>query len=399
MAYEELFGLDASDVSEANFATVFGNLLEGVFLGSNNECRVDVSAPAAMTVEVSTGVFITGGVFGRVSAQETLIIGVAPGAGNERIDRVVLRRDQATNTLTLAILPGIPAGIGAAVPLPLTRNGIYEISLAQVYVGPVVVAINPEDITDERGEPAICGYVSGKAYEQVVRGHVEGNRQWGAWSGYGDAALMTLEQLYAQSMVVDNASVSQVDADGVALRQDTSAVLNNSAYILGGYNTVGPVAAPCHARRYWSVWECKFKLAQTTLERLFVGLHSSFDPAVVLVDAPAGDYAGVQFSTSRPDTTFQFTYQVNAGVQQVLDTGIAVDTNAHIFRVTCRDDETYMLLELLDTDRNIEASIWITGVTLPTLGTNLYPWSGIRTLAAAVKSLAQYYANGVNRKT
>ena len=177
MAYEELFGLDASTVSEANFATVFGNLLEGVFLGISTECRVDASAPAAMTVEVSTGTFITGGVFGRVSATETLVIGAAPGAGNERIDRVVLRRDTGTDTLTLVILAGVPAGIGAAVPTALTRAAIYEISLAQVYVGPVVVAINAEDITDERGEPALCGYVSGKAYEQVARDHVEGNRQ------------------------------------------------------------------------------------------------------------------------------------------------------------------------------------------------------------------------------
>ncbi len=399
MPYEELFGLDASVVSEANFATVFGNLLEGVFLGISDECRVDASAPAAMTVEVGTGTFITGGVFGRVSAAETLVIGAAPGAGNERIDRVVLRRDQATNTLTLVILPGVPAVVGAAIPTALTRNGIYETSLARVYVGPVVVAINAEDITDERGEPAICGYVSGKAYEQVDRNHVEGNRQWGAWSGYGSQVLVALAQLYAQSMIIDNASIRVRDADGIGLRQDTQAVLNDSAYILGAYNTVGPVAAPCHARRYWTVWECKFKLAATTLERLFVGLHSSFDPAVVLVDAPVGDYAALQYSTSRADTNFQFTHQVNAGVQQVLDTGIVVDTAAHIFRIVCRADETWMLLELLDTNRNIEASAWIAGATLPTLATNLYPWSGIRTLVAGAKSLTQYYAKGVNRKT
>lgn len=395
MAYAELFGLDASAVSETNFAAVFGNLLEGVFLGIANECRVDASTPAAMAVEVGTGTFITGGVFGRVTAQETLIIGVAPAAPNSRIDRIVLRRDQATNVLSLAVLAGTPGNPPAAPAL--TRNGIYEISLAQVYVGSGVVVINPEDITDERGEDAFCGYVSGKAFEQIDRSFVQGNRQWGAWSAYDHATAIALEQLYAQSMVVDNASAVQIDADGVALRQDTLNALNDDAYILGAYNTVGPVAAPCHARRYWSVWECKFKLAQTTAERLFVGLHDSFDPAVVLsADNPAGHYAGLQFSTARPDTNFMFTHKDNA-VQRVLDTHIPVDTAAHIVRVIFFPDELYIAIQLLDTNRNIEASIW-TGLNLPALATNLYPWSGIRTLANAVKSLGQYYAHGVNRK-
>lgn len=395
MVYEELFGLDTSAVSEANFASVFGNLLEGVFLGVDNECRVYADG-AALVVEVMTGTFITGGVFGRVTAQETLVIGVAPAAPDKRIDRIVLRRDQATNALTLVVLPGTP-GNPPAGPTALTRNGTYEISLAQVYVGSGVVVINPEDVTDERGEAAVCGYVSGNAFEQISRNFVQGNRQWGAWSAYGHATALALEQLYAQSMVVDAASAVQVDADGVALVQDTSGAANNDAYVLGAYNAAGPVLAPCHARRYWSVWECKFKLDQIVTERVFVGLGSSPDPTVVLAsDDPVGDYAGLQFSTARPDTNFQFVVKDNA-VQVVHDSGIAVDTAAHIVRVVFRPDETWGGIFLLDTNRNVEASIW-TNLRLPTLATNLYPWSGVRALAAAVKSIGQYYAHGVNRK-
>jgi len=393
MAYEQLFGLDASTVSEANFESVFGELLEGVFLGIANECRV-YETGAALSVEVMTGTFITGGAFGRVTAQETLAIGVAPAAPNSRIDRIVLRRDNATNAITLAVLAGTPGAPGL-VPA-LTRDGVYEISLAQVYVGSDVVVINPEDITDERGEAAICGYVSGKASEQIDRDFIQGNRQWGAWSGYGSATLLALEQLYAQSMIVDNASAVVSDADGVGLQQDTSGVLNNNAYILGAYNTVGPVAAPCHARRYWTVWECKFKLLQEDDQRVFIGLHSSFDPAVVLAaDDPAGDYAGLQFSTVR-DTNFQFVTKNNVA-QELWDSGVPIDTDAHILRIVFRPDETWVAMFLYDTDRNIEASIW-TDSFLPTLATNLYPWSGVRTLAAAVKSIVQYYAEGVNRK-
>ena len=120
MTVIQLFGHTGSNVSEANFELVFGGLLEGVMGGLDNECRVIQSAVAAMTVEVMTGTFVTGGVFARVSAQEVLVIPVADGV-NPRIDRVVCRRDNATDTVTVYILAGTPAA--NPVPTALTRAG------------------------------------------------------------------------------------------------------------------------------------------------------------------------------------------------------------------------------------------------------------------------------------
>lgn len=166
MTIAQLFGHDDSVVDEANFETVFGGLHEGVFSDIDNECAVVESAIPAMTVEVQTGTFITGGVFAQVSAQEVLVVTVAD-AVNPRIDRVICRRNNATDTVTVVMLDGVAAG--APTPPALTRAGdIYEISLAQVFVAALAVVINTADITDERFNVAVCGFCSGNRAARVT---------------------------------------------------------------------------------------------------------------------------------------------------------------------------------------------------------------------------------------
>ena len=407
MAYAQLFGLDASAVTENNFETVFGNLLEGVFLGIDNECRVYASAVPGASVEVNTGVFITGGVFGRVSVAETVAVPAAAG-GNVRCDRIVLRRDNTTDTLALARLAGAEiAAPGPPVCPALTRaGGIYEISLARVYVDAAGV-VSENDVTDERGEPTLCGYVSGKAYEQVARGQVEGNRQQGGWSGYGHATQVAFQGLYLTGnpagQCIDNASAALQDADGVALTQTTLNVAGNYAYTVGA-DDPGVINAPCHCRDYWSVFECKFKPSVAANLRLFVGLSDQVLVANIIgVDDPGGSYAGLQFchgAGTRGDTNFQWVHENAGGGQVLVDSNYApVAGTAYIFRLTFRSDGAYAHFELLDTNRNVLASYWTNAATLPPVATRMLPWSGIETRAAAAISISQYYANGVNRNT
>lgn len=165
MTVVQLIGHDASNVSEANWESVFGGMFEGVFSGVDNECEVIASAPAAMTVEARTGTLVSGGVFGRITAQDVLTI-AASDPVNDRIDRIVARRTNATNTFELAVLTGTPAG--SPVPDALTRaGGVYEISLAQVLVQATVVQINTADITDERSDYSVCGYALGSGSIQT----------------------------------------------------------------------------------------------------------------------------------------------------------------------------------------------------------------------------------------
>lgn len=165
---EQLFGHDLSYFSEDHVEKVFGTLHEGPLEGVANECEVVASAPPAMTIEVRTGTFVTGGCFARVSAQlPVLVIGAADPI-NPRIDRIVCRRDNATNQVTVYVLAGVAAGVPVA-PVLTRVGGVWEISLAQVYVGAAVVVINAADITDERPDYSVCGYALGKATVLVER--------------------------------------------------------------------------------------------------------------------------------------------------------------------------------------------------------------------------------------
>lgn len=80
-----------------------------------------------------------------------------------RIDRVVLRLDPSVSSRNITI--AVKKGTAAVTPEPpeLTRvsDGIYELSLAQIAVNAGVSSITQADITDERPDADVCGYVAG----------------------------------------------------------------------------------------------------------------------------------------------------------------------------------------------------------------------------------------------
>ena len=80
-----------------------------------------------------------------------------------RIDRVVLRLDPSVSSRNITI--AVKKGTAAATPEPpeLTRvsDGIYELSLAQIAVNAGTSAITQAEITDERPDADVCGYVAG----------------------------------------------------------------------------------------------------------------------------------------------------------------------------------------------------------------------------------------------
>ena len=78
-----------------------------------------------------------------------------------RIDRVVARLDLRPQNRLIGLYT--LTGVASANPVPpeLTRNAeIYELSLARVHVGGGVVAINPEDVHDERAVTELCGIIN-----------------------------------------------------------------------------------------------------------------------------------------------------------------------------------------------------------------------------------------------
>ncbi len=84
-------------------------------------------------------------------------------ATDDRIDRVVLRLDLATEyrNIRAYVLKGTPASPGNAEPPALTRDDWqYELSLAQVLIPADTGTIDPNNITDEREDEEVCGLVT-----------------------------------------------------------------------------------------------------------------------------------------------------------------------------------------------------------------------------------------------
>lgn len=114
--------------------------LQGIIEGYENELAV--TNPAGNTIRVATGAALVDGKFYETDANVDNVI-ATPGALT-RIDRVVLRKDFAAQTVRVVILTGIEGGV---VPALTQNDGVtWEIPLAQVSitVAPVIT------ITDER---------------------------------------------------------------------------------------------------------------------------------------------------------------------------------------------------------------------------------------------------------
>ena len=130
---------------------------DGVVMQDELQLRVDPQAPVAMQVRVRTG---SGFVQGRmVEVFDTPVsLAINTVAGNNRIDRIVVRRDLSSGVrnIFLAVKEGTPAT--SPVPPTLQRDAvIWEISLAQVFVADGVTTITAPDITDERFNSLVCG--------------------------------------------------------------------------------------------------------------------------------------------------------------------------------------------------------------------------------------------------
>lgn len=130
---------------------------DGVF--QSPESNLQVTASSDMTVSVAPGWgFIACHWLNSDTFRSLTLNGSNPSLN--RIDRIVLRLDRANRCMEIGILTGTPAGTPIAPSLTRTSNGIYELSLAQIYVAAGATAITENDITDERGDITVCGYVS-----------------------------------------------------------------------------------------------------------------------------------------------------------------------------------------------------------------------------------------------
>lgn len=77
-----------------------------------------------------------------------------------RIDRIVMRLNMTDRLIEIAVKKGTAAS--SPIAPALTRNDdVWELSLAQIAVAANATAISQADITDERNDSDVCGYVAG----------------------------------------------------------------------------------------------------------------------------------------------------------------------------------------------------------------------------------------------
>lgn len=132
----------------------------GVFTGD-----LFVTALGGMNVSVGSGyVNINGKVMiFDIPTQFTLdpANGIYP-----RIDTIVVERNDSDRDITLKVVTGDYSHLNDPVPTPPVRSGaVYQLVLAQIYVGAGATEITQANITDTRSDPDLCGIVTGTVEE------------------------------------------------------------------------------------------------------------------------------------------------------------------------------------------------------------------------------------------
>lgn len=140
------------------FATFIAN---GVFPKPSD--GLQVIAYNGMEIRANMGYAFINGYAYKNPVSQSITLDTAEGALH-RIDRVVVRWDLPKRDIYLAVLKGTPSAKPTAAAV--TRNTeIWELALADIYVGKGVTRIQTANITDQRFNSSVCGIVTGTVEE------------------------------------------------------------------------------------------------------------------------------------------------------------------------------------------------------------------------------------------
>lgn len=136
----------------------------GVFAGD-----LQVTAGGSYTVNVATGYANVNGKVREFYEAKNFTV---PSANSTypRIDTIVVRRDDTNKAITLEYVTGTYSGQNPSATAPTRRGAIYELVLAEIYVGAGATEILQRDITDTRADSTLCGLVTGTVHEINIDG-------------------------------------------------------------------------------------------------------------------------------------------------------------------------------------------------------------------------------------
>lgn len=208
---------NANDFS-SNLAAIIST---GVRRSGDNDLYV--SAAGGMALSVGSGrAWINGRWYYNDSAYTAYTVPTAPTGDRGRIDRVALRLTISGETQNILLV--YLTGTAAVTPVApeLTRNStVYEIALADIAVNPNVTQITAADITDQRGNAEVCGWITSPVgYDDYFTALDAAFDDWFA-DRRQDLAVATLYQEYSQRIVVESLTntvtfnIPQYDPTGV----------------------------------------------------------------------------------------------------------------------------------------------------------------------------------------
>lgn len=275
-----------------------------------------------------------------VCSRENTVLTV-PDADNtlNRVDRVVLQFDTASNLTAIRLKTGTPA-VAAQPPAILQNHSQYELGLCTISVPAGSAAITAANLTDTRADEAVCGVmrdgVTGIPTAELVAHY---NAILTAMQQSGNAKL---QQLAAAIASVDSGSFytkSEADAKFgtpftlTPATADTLGGIKVGDYLdidasgtLSGKTLNDKIAAAVAVKSApWLVWSGKVTHNKTSTDtvpdgvdyvNIKIGSSSDFNltPGMsykTIATGPANPSVTVDFSKDKKSLTYTFDYAMN----------------------------------------------------------------------------------------
>ena len=121
--------------------------------------NLQVQAGTGLQVSVSPGYGMINAKYINLTAPQAVQL-TAADIALDRIDRIVMKLDRTARQITIYAKTGTP-GDTPAIPSITRTDDVWELSLARIYVAAGATSITQAEITDERSDTSVCGYITG----------------------------------------------------------------------------------------------------------------------------------------------------------------------------------------------------------------------------------------------
>lgn len=236
------------------------------------------------------------------------------------------------------------------------------------------------DIRYNTDTEEIEGYID-SAWSTIANGGgVWAKNQKGWWSVIDTTTTIDGSGLLTNPSVVDSTSTSLGDADGAYFSQSTSATSGNEAYIS---NTIAMTQS-----RFLPFYITKFQISTAvTNTRFFTGLSNQSAVATLSSDDPAGDRAGLSYS-SGVGTAFYFETK-DSTTENATSTSVTATAGTTYYFAMKFISTSQVIMYLFDNSFGLLARSSITS-NLPTSTNWMSCVEGIETGTTSVKTLLHY---------